>query len=939
MKKTFYTISISCTLVFIGINTFFYFDIYNGQLDFQTGLLIRQAQLCGTSIEQDGMSFENELNYIPFADDFSRLFTDEGIRERGTENLQKLYTRYSDLINNVTVFDNQNNVYSLILDQDNNFVSDYYESQQQPHLEEREELTVNQDKYVLTIPDFDEDGIVRSNIVVDLNFTRFINSVFEKYFLENTNWPWLLSDNGQLIASSDKNIRVSQNDLDRVHALISGGDEGSVVHTIEVDGVPTKVVSAYYPIRFIRRDLGIVFSMKTDIFLRSIIIKIAIITLSSLFLLGLLLYIHFRLIKVKSDRDHMQRISGESLIKTMETLPVGMLIVAPGGDIRLMNPAAMKLLFKDPPEPSRQHNIKDIDLGEPSDVSGDSRYSSFLGPGNVITIDRGNGTTYLFKQEWTTQIAEIESRIIILFDITVLENSRNFNNIALQKKKELLESMRRELAVPLDRIQESFRKLRDGKLSAIQKEILDNLKKSRDLLSNLIDVLFDFSGQETEAVIIEEIPFSLRSEINMILSPLKALAGKSNSSIITKIRKEIPDRLTGDPFRLRQVITELAEASIEHTKDGRILISAGVLERYPDHIKIKFQVEDTGEGLPVDDKGNLPEDFEKTGSKLALARQQVELMKGQLWIESPSSISTDPEHPGTRYSFTIEVFINTSLKRENIFSDVKYIADIRCLILAQKKEPVESDRFNFLKELGLNFKYLIYRPDNMDSLLQLVREKSGDIHFLLLNDNAEEDGLKLAGTLKNSGIAGSHIRILLSSRPAPDSQWVYRNLHIDYHLEEPFEPYRMLEIISAHFPGIPAREIRKTSKGEKINPNISILLAEDNVFNRKIARTLFKSIGFEIDLAHNGKEVLDMIKNKKYDIVFMDLLMPEMDGLEATAEIRRQGYKMPVIALTAVSDHETKLTASRAGIDDYLIKPVTAWNVKDILLRNFSKTV
>ncbi len=168
MKKTYLIILIS-SIAFIAINSIFYINIYNKQLDFQSGLLTLQTELCGSTIEQDGLNFENELNYIPFADDFSRLFTDDGVRDRGAENLQKLYLRSGELIKKVTVFDNHNNVYSLILDLKENFVSDYYESQYQSELRNRDQLIIDGDDYLLSIPDFDEDGIVRSNIVVDLN--------------------------------------------------------------------------------------------------------------------------------------------------------------------------------------------------------------------------------------------------------------------------------------------------------------------------------------------------------------------------------------------------------------------------------------------------------------------------------------------------------------------------------------------------------------------------------------------------------------------------------------------------------------------------------------------------------------------------------------------------------------------------------------------------
>jgi len=122
-----------------------------------------------------------------------------------------------------------------------------------------------------------------------------------------------------------------------------------------------------------------------------------------------------------------------------------------------------------------------------------------------------------------------------------------------------------------------------------------------------------------------------------------------------------------------------------------------------------------------------------------------------------------------------------------------------------------------------------------------------------------------------------------------------------------------------------------------IDPAISILLAEDNIFNRKLAQNLFKSLGFEIDQAENGKEAVKMAAEKSYDIIFMDLLMPEMDGLQAVEEIRKLGIEVPVVAVTAVENSDTRSAAEALGIKDYLLKPATSEQIKGILLRTFPK--
>jgi len=296
MKRTPILILVS-VLAFVAINTIFYFTIFNQQLEFQTELISRQIKVCGNMIEQEGYLFENELNSVPYQNDFTRLFTDDEIKQLGSIHLQQLYRGFDQLINKVTVYDNQSNVYSLILDHMDNFVSDYYESQRQVELNERDELISKNEGFVLTIPGFDGTGKVQSNILVDLNFNRFVKSIFERYALEETLWQTLITSDGEMLATSEENVVFSGTDLSRMGVDILEESEGSFVHTITIDSIPTRVVSVYYPVRLVKRDLGIIFSMKTDLFLQSIIIKIILVSICSLLLIVFLLYIYFRVIK------------------------------------------------------------------------------------------------------------------------------------------------------------------------------------------------------------------------------------------------------------------------------------------------------------------------------------------------------------------------------------------------------------------------------------------------------------------------------------------------------------------------------------------------------------------------------------------------------------------------------------------------------------------
>jgi CheY-like chemotaxis protein/signal transduction histidine kinase len=488
-----------------------------------------------------------------------------------------------------------------------------------------------------------------------------------------------------------------------------------------------------------------------------------------------------------------------------------MILSEPNGVIRVMNTTAREWIMKDPKDSPEDKSIDELELDTQTVGTGDALYTRAFGPGHVINFQNDTIIRQLYKREWLTEINQVETNIILLFDISEFEKSRNLEKIAHLAKTDLLESMSHEIAGPVSQLRTAVEILKKKGLQGKVKETALTLKKTTDLLSNQITSILDFATQDAEKVIMGEIPFSLKNEIDLAIQPFKSLAAQTNSSIITKISNDMPDRLLGDPFRLRQILSNLVESSFEQTRGGRILISAEAIEHHDESIVIKFQIDDTGSGLSqdiidkfVNHQGNTLDlagkRFEENELRMAIALQHIKLLRGRLWIESPSAITTDPDQPGTKYAFTIEVL-----------------------------------------------------------------KGSGKEEDLLSGDTSKATRVKI------------------------------------------------------------------------INPNISILLAEDNIFNRKLAQNLFKSLGFEIDLAENGKEAVKMAGEKSYDIIFMDLLMPEMDGLQAVAEIRKMGTEVPVVAVTAVENPDSRSDAAALGIEDYLVKPATTDQIKEILLRSFPK--
>jgi CheY-like chemotaxis protein/signal transduction histidine kinase len=908
--------------------------------------LSNQIGICGNTIEQYGMNFENEVNYILYSENINQLFNDPNIKEKGSKNLELFYSKYSRIINNINIYGDQKNVYSLILDKKNNFVSDYYESQQQMPLLDRDRLYIENGQYHFAIPIF-KDNKVHSNIVIGIDFTHYIESVFEQYRFENSIYQWTLSDKKELKLSSDNNLIIDSTDLNFINNQILEGNEGSLVHNANIDGKKIKIISVYYPVRLVRRDFGIIFSLETSSFLLPIFLKILIITFASLMLLAIILFIHFRIIRVKSSETRNLEVSEQLLQKSFDNLPIGLIILNNDNLIRSINNTAQDMLLIIKREEIIGKQISSIlPPGKSNGV--DTPYSNTFGEGVMFKINNGFRENILFRREYQSEFKNSLIRYIVIFNITYLEKLKIRDQVAQLARSNLIKSMNDEIVVPVNILKENFNEIKSNSQSARCKENLMIIEKSIDLLENLVKAMIDFSSMNAGKIVLQDIPYLLRNEINLAIEQYKSAASIKNISIITKIKSEIPDKMYGDPFRLRQAISQILESSIENTEKGRILISVESVEQSSTNMKLKFQLEDTGKGLNVDrineylNENGTDELMERGeldafGLKMTIAKQHIELMKGQIWLETPSSISTHPDFPGIKYNFIIEVTPEILYSKTPDFSSIQNLSDIQCLVLSQVDDP--SDKIHFLLEqTGISIKQRIYRNDNLDSILQYISDSRHNYQIIIILDGPASDGFQLASKLSHEKLSDLFLVIMISSSHNEENIQRSRKYKINHYLEQPFESYILPEIIKEHFTGISSNSLTNIPKGFKINQNLLILLAEDNLFNRKVNQTLFKSLGFEVDLAQNGNEVIRMVKERNYHIIFMDLLMPELDGYETASRLREMNLKIPIVALTAVETEDAKNRAFENGFNYYLVKPAAIGEIRKILLELFSES-
>jgi CheY-like chemotaxis protein len=530
-----------------------------------------------------------------------------------------------------------------------------------------------------------------------------------------------------------------------------------------------------------------------------------------------------------------------------------------------------------------------------------------------------------------------------------LEKSRKVEVAANKAKSDFLAAMSHEIRTPMNGILGMVNNLLEQKTSKELKGKIEIIKRSADLLMNIINDILDFSKIEAGRMMLEEIPFTLSDELELVGELFRSLAGEKGLELIIDQKPDVPNKLIGDPFRLRQVISNLVSNAVKFTEKGKIVIGATLMESYKSQVNILFTVEDTGIGIPQDRikeifssytqaRGSVTRKFGGTGLGTAIAKQLVELMHGEIWVESPSGISMDEEAPGSKFSFTIEAYSNERIPKEFNFDDISKLNEVTALILTKESDPSKNTMARTLEKFGLNIVTKIYQDSSVDSIIHHLQVKKDNYHLIVLVDKNQLDGFALAQEMQNKDLTDLYPIILVSSNDKAGNYKTCRKLGIDYYLIEPFETKEVYDILSLNFKGIEDRE-RLEPMINALPSDLSILLAEDNLINQKVAQSIFKNIGYEIEIAKNGREAVELVEERKFDVIFMDLLMPETDGYQATEEIRKAGHSLPIIAMSADEDDKTRIAAFKAGMNEYVMKPARVENIKQLLIKLFSTTI